>query len=59
MHVKFRELWYDGTRIRGFDNREMAERAKLDIRKVSKYSCIQVSRKLDARVRFRVREYGA
>ena len=49
MHVKFRELWYDGTRIRGlksvayisleyiFDNREMAEKEKLDIRKVSKY----------------------
>ena len=27
----------------------MAEREKLDIRKVSKYPCIQVSRKLDAR----------
>ena len=61
MHVKFRERWYDGTRIRGlksvadiylgyiFDNREMAEGEKLDIRKVSKYTCIQVSRKLDAR----------
>ena len=64
MHVKFRERWYDGTRIRGlkslayielgyiFDNREMAEEKKRDIRKVSKYQCIQVSRKLDARQKF-------
>ena len=28
----------------------MAEGEKLDIRKVSKYPCIQVSRKLDARI---------
>ena len=52
MHVKFRERWYDGTRIRGlksvadiylgyiFDNREMAEGEKLDIRFVE-YRSIQ------------------
>ena len=40
MHIKFRELWFDDTkdtRFYIFDNREMAEKGKLDTRKVSKY----------------------
>ena len=50
MHVKFRERWYKDTILekRGvhltgiyFDNREMAEGEKLDIRKVSMYPSIQ------------------